>query len=362
MTASPHIDTWARRRASPARAMAGAPLRPAGVSISRTAQRGHGAARRCAGRGTWRAHRAAPRGSSAELCRSGRADRCNRRLAGARAWRAARRPRASARREHARTIRGVAGSRKNRRDRGADHAAAPTPRAGDGVAARTPGGGAVRAGAGGRTRGGARGHGGGRAMPDRATPSARRHPCPARRRAHPRGRHLPDRLHLGHNGRTQGVPALPPRRAGDVRRVRAPQPRPHPRCGFHRHAAHCVHLRAWRAAGFSAALPRCRRAAGGLGTGCAGADDRAPPRQPRVHVAHRLPRNARADACARSLEPDRIGVGGRASERGDVAGVARRDGAADDRRHRLDRDDPHLPVLDRGRCAPRLGRQAGAGL
>ena len=107
-------------------------------------------------------------------------------------------------------------------------------------------------------------------------------------------RRRPDRVHVGHDRRAEGLHAPPPRPARDVRHVRPPHPRPAARGGLQRHAAARVHVRPRRARAVPAALRRVDRAVREAGARRRARGDRAP----RDHDA-RSPRRPSTARCSR---------------------------------------------------------------
>ena len=112
---------------------------------------------------------------------------------------------------------------------------------------------------------------------------------------------------------------------------------------LHRQPAARVHVRPRRAAAVPAAHRRVDAAARTAGAGRAAAGDRAsiarPCCSPRRRRIARWPRSAKA---ARPVVAAQVRVGRRGAAGGDAQAVEGRDRHRDHRRHRLDRDAPHL--------------------
>ena len=170
-------------------------------------------------------------------------------------------------------------------------------------------------------------------------------------RRHRRRRRLPDRLHLRHHRRAEGHDALPPRHAGDLRRLRAnmccapsrptvssarrrsPSPSASADCCcFRCGSAH--DRRCWKAPGRTICLPRDRPVQG----------------HHLLHRADRLSRDARRRSRTTIFRRSaRCVSAGETLAASDLRRLARGDRHQADRRHRRHRDAAHLHQLARGR-------------
>ena len=196
----------------------------------------------------------------------------------------------------------------------------------------------------------------------RPDPTRHRQAERLRRRRHRGRRRRPLRPDVRHHRRPQDHHALPPRRARHRRhlRPRRAAPRADRRRGVHRSAG--LHVRPGHARRVHVARRRLCPPHRGGHPGAA----RRPRGRARRHGAGDRAHGVQADRRLRARRPAgraaRRRVGGRAHGAGDVGADPRRHRAQGHRRHRRDRDAPHLHLRRRRRHPPRRHRQAGRGL
>ena len=183
---------------------------------------------------------------------------------------------------------------------------------------------------------------------------------------HRRGRRRADRLHLGHHRQAEGHDAFPPRRDGDVRllpaldasrrtRTTSSVGTPPLAFTFGLGGLLCFPMRfgaSTRAGREAHARDACSRRSSASRRRCA---------SPRRPCTAAWPPHCRS-AELRSVFAEEMRLGRRGAARRDAPAVQGGDRHRDHRRHRLDRDDPHLHLAHAGAGAARRHRLCHPGL